>query len=63
MKNKRLLASICSTTLAVMMATTSLASGWTKDNGTWKYVNTQGDYVTDSWQKSGDKSFYLGSDG
>ncbi len=49
--------------IAAMMATTSLASGWTQDGDSWYYLDSNGDYVTDTWQASGSKYYYLGSDG
>ena len=43
---------------------TSFASEWKVDeNGLWYYHDNQGNYVTDTWKKYGNNSYYLGSDG
>lgn len=46
-------------------ALTSLAAeaGWTSDGGVWRYTDSSGSYVTNTWKTSGESSFYLGSDG
>ena len=37
--------------------------GWVTEDGTWRYKDASGNYVTNTWKTSGDSSFYLGSDG
>ncbi len=39
------------------------AQGWTQENDTWAYYDSNGDAVTEGWRKSGDNWFYLDSDG
>ena len=61
------------TKLAVMLASVALltisaasvvsAKGWVQQSGRWYYVNSEGDYVTDTIQSSGNSKFYLGEDG
>ena len=38
-------------------------AGWTQEDGQWRYYDSYGDYVTDTWKKSGDDWYYLDSDG
>ena len=49
--------------IATMMATSAFASGWTQEGDSWYYLDSNGDYVTDSWESSGSNYYYLGSDG
>lgn len=37
--------------------------GWVTEDGTWRYKDASGNYVTNTWKTSGGSSFYLGSDG
>ncbi|MGN0158715.1 MAG: cell wall-binding protein [Brotaphodocola sp.] len=39
------------------------AAGWTEEDGTWYYYDSNGDRVTDCWKKSGDSWFWLDEDG
>lgn len=39
------------------------ATGWTEEEDTWCYYDSNGDRVTDSWKKSGDHWFWLNEDG
>lgn len=39
------------------------SAGWTEENGNWRYYDSYGDAVTDTWKKSGDDWYYLDSDG
>lgn len=39
------------------------ATGWTQEDGTWCYYDTNGDRVMDTWKKSGDNWFWLNEDG
>ncbi len=49
--------------VAAMMATTALASGWTQEGDAWYYLDSSGNYVTDTWESSNGKYYYLNSDG
>lgn len=46
---------------SAMMA--SAASGWSEEDGSWAYLDSSGNRVTNEWKKSGDQWYYLGSDG
>lgn len=46
-----------------MTITSFAATGWTMENGEWRYYLRDGEAVTDDWKKSGDNWFYLGDDG
>lgn len=52
---------------AVLTIGTSMMSwaavGWQEVDGTWRYCNANGEYVTDTWKKSGDHWFWLDEDG
>ena len=37
--------------------------GWVTEDGTWRYKDASGNYVTNTWKTFGGSSFYLGSDG
>ncbi|MDO5408769.1 MAG: cell wall-binding protein [Eubacteriales bacterium] len=39
------------------------ATGWTEEDGSWHYYDSNGDRVTDTWKKSGDHWFWLDEDG
>ena len=39
------------------------AVGWQQEGGVWRYINSGGDYASESWKKSGDDWFWLDSDG
>ena len=63
-KQTKLVAVLSAAALVALGASmTSMAAGWTQENGQWYYYNTNGDYVTDEWKRSGDNYFYLGWDG
>ncbi len=49
--------------IATFMATGALAAGWQQEGEEWYYVDSDGNYVTDSWKVSDGKYYYLGSDG
>ncbi len=61
------------TKLAVMLASVALlvvsaasivsARGWVQQGGNWYYQNSDGDFVTETMQNSGNSKFYLGEDG
>lgn len=65
MKKKQLCRTLtAAAVLAAAMAIPAFASGWEQTtDGTWVYTDSSGNYVTDSWKKSGDYYFYLGDDG
>lgn len=39
------------------------SAGWAEEDGNWRYYDSYGDAVTDTWKKSGDDWYYLDSDG
>lgn len=39
------------------------ATGWTQEDDTWCYYDSNGDRVMDTWKKSGDNWFWLNEDG
>lgn len=39
------------------------SAGWAEENGSWRYYDSYGDAVTDTWKKSEDDWYYLDSDG
>ncbi|CUX41319.1 hypothetical protein BN3590_01276 [Clostridium sp. C105KSO15] len=43
--------------------TSFAAQGWSQENDTWVYYDSNGDVTTESWRKSGDNWFYLNEDG
>ena len=49
--------------LAIGASMTSFAAGWTQENGTWVYLDRDGDRVYDTWKKSGSNYYYLNDDG
>ncbi len=49
--------------LAIGASMTSFAAGWTQEDGTWVYLDSSGDRVTDTWKKSANSYFYLNEDG
>jgi glucan-binding YG repeat protein len=52
-----------SAALTVTLSGTALAAGWVSVDGTWRYENSDGDYATSQWRKSGESSYYLDEDG
>lgn len=58
---------LCSAVAAITAggAMTAMAaqSGWQQENGTWCYVDSNGNKATDTWKKSGNSWYYLNSDG
>jgi len=49
--------------LALGASMTSFAAGWTEEDGTWVYLDKDGDRVYDTWKKSGNNYYYLNEDG
>ena len=49
--------------LAIGASMTSFAAGWTQEDGTWVYLDRDGDRVYDAWKKSGTNYYYLNDDG
>ena len=47
---------------AGISGTALAAGGWVQTDGNWKYTDSQGNYVTNRWEQSGGKYYYLGSD-
>lgn len=64
-KNIKLATIISATALLTFGAafTSMAATGWSQENGTWKYYDKDGSYVSDEWKKSGDIWYYLDGDG
>ena len=42
-------------TLASVMTSMAATGGWVRDSNSWRYYNSNGDYVTDDWRKSGEE--------
>lgn len=49
--------------LAIGASMTSFAAGWTEEDGTWVYLDKDGDRIYDTWKKSGANYYYLNEDG
>jgi len=49
--------------LALGASMTSFAAGWTEEDGTWVYLNKDGDRIYNEWKKSGANYYYLNDDG
>ena len=49
--------------LAVGASMTSFAAGWTEENGTWVYYDSDDELVTNEWKKSGSNYYYLDENG
>ena len=49
--------------LAIGASMTSFAAGWTQEDGTWVYLDRDGDRVTEEWKKSGANYYWLNDDG
>lgn len=49
--------------LAIGASMTSFAAGWTQEDGTWVYLDRDGDRVTEEWKKSGSNYYWLDEDG
>ena len=39
------------------------AGGWVKEDGSWRYKDSKGNYVVNDWKTRDGKSYYLGSEG
>ncbi len=73
MKNKTKIMAVLSAA-AVMTAVTpsflngtasvlAATAGWTEENGTFRYYDSDGDYVTETWKKKGSDWYYLNDEG
>lgn len=49
--------------LAVGVSAVSMAAGWDNSTGEWRYLDNNGDAVTDTWKSANGNWFYLNSDG
>ena len=49
--------------LAVGVSAVSMAAGWDNSTGEWRYLDNDGDAVTDTWKSANGNWFYLNSDG
>ena len=66
MKKQTKLVAVLSTAslLAIGASMTSFAAtGWTEEDGTWVYYNSDGDRATNEWKKSGNSWYYLDDNG
>ena len=39
------------------------AAGWVDENGSWRYLDSDGYYLTDSWKKKDNDMYYLDEEG
>ena len=49
--------------LAVGVSAVSMAAGWDNSTGVWRYLDNNGDAVTDTWKSANGNWFYLDSNG
>jgi len=49
--------------LAVGVSAVSMAAGWDNSTGVWRYLDNNGEAVTDTWKSANGNWFYLDSDG
>ncbi len=49
--------------LAIGASMTSFAKGWTEEDGTWVYLDSDGERVTEEWKRSGSYYYWLDEDG
>ena len=67
MRTKTKITILCSAVALLAMGSSMNAmaaqAGWVQEGGTWTYVDSQGNRLTDSWRKSGNYWFYLDSNG
>ena len=64
MRKRSFIISILAAGMMLAGAMTSYATGWEQSSGGWRYVDKNGNYVTDQWQKGDDNLWrWLGSDG
>lgn len=49
--------------LTVGVSAVSMAAGWDNSTGVWRYLDNNGDAVTDTWKSANGNWFYLDSDG
>ena len=48
---------------AIGASMTSFAAGWAQEDGSWVYLDNDGDRVTEEWKKSGSNYYWLDEDG
>ena len=48
---------------AIGASMTSFAAGWAQEDGSWVYLDRDGDRVTEEWKKSGSNYYWLDEDG
>lgn len=76
MMNKTVATMAVLSTAAVMAAVTpslfpqapsarvlAATAGWVEENGDWRYLDSDGYYLTDSWKKKGSDMYYLDEEG
>ena len=76
MMNKTVATRAVLSTAAVMAAVTpslfpqapsarvlAATAGWVEENGDWRYLDSDGYYLTDSWKKKGSDMYYLDEEG
>ncbi|MCD8123399.1 MAG: cell wall-binding protein [Clostridiales bacterium] len=63
-QTKRLIIPCAAAALALGASMTSFASvGWSKEDETWYYYNSDGELATNEWKKSGSSYFWLDENG
>lgn len=65
MKKRTKIAAVCGAAALLTMgaAMTSMAAGWTQQNGTWVYLDNSDNRIRNSWRRSGEGYYYLNSNG
>ena len=63
-KQTKLAAVLTASALFALGASMSaFASGWEMEDGSWVYLDNDGDRVTEDWKKSGSNYYWLDEDG
>ena len=64
-KQTKLVAVLSASALLAMGAsmTAMAATGWVEENGTWQFLDRDGDVVTEEWKKSGSNYYWLDENG
>jgi glucan-binding YG repeat protein len=64
MRKRSLFITALTTGMVIAGAMTAWATGWEQTSGGWRYVDKNGNYVTDQWEKGDDNLWrWIGSDG